>query len=86
MIVRLWDVQTGRLKMNFLGHESYVDSIAISSDGTKLVSGSLDKTVRLWDVQKGQLIGAPLSSHRGVEPSALARTAPRLYLVVKIKR
>ena len=31
------------------GHKDYVMSIAFSSDGTRLVSGSRDGTVRLWD-------------------------------------
>ena len=33
------------------GHNHFVSSLALNSDGTKLVSGSWDKTIRLWDVQ-----------------------------------
>ena len=35
------------------GHENYVNSVAFSSDGSKIVSGSKDKTIRIWDVQFG---------------------------------
>ncbi len=33
-------------------HSSYVMSVAFSPDGTKIVSGSLDKTITVWDMVK----------------------------------
>ena len=39
---------------NFLGHTDEVTSVDISPDGTKIASGSLDKTVRLWNVKTGK--------------------------------
>jgi len=38
------------------GHTKWVRSIAFSSDGRSLVSGSDDKTVKLWDMQTGGVI------------------------------
>jgi len=46
-------------------HESYVYSVAISSDGQYIVSGSYDKTVRLWDKQ-GNQIGQSLEHKDGL--------------------
>ncbi len=37
------------------GHSDQVPSVAISSDGSKIVSGSWDKTVRIWSVETGQV-------------------------------
>jgi WD40 repeat protein len=38
------------------GHTSWVNAVAISADGTLLVSGSHDHTVRLWDPRTGQAL------------------------------
>ncbi|KAJ1563992.1 hypothetical protein HK096_010081, partial [Nowakowskiella sp. JEL0078] len=49
--VRLWDAFTGIEIHQFLGHTENVTSIAFSKDGTKLVSGSDDKSIKLWDME-----------------------------------
>ena len=36
------------------GHTYAVNSVAYSSDGTQLASGSDDTTVRIWDVASGE--------------------------------
>ena len=36
-------------------HSNVITSVAFSPDGTKIVSGSLDRTIKVWDV------GAPRS-------------------------
>ncbi|KAG2354776.1 WD40-repeat-containing domain protein, partial [Suillus spraguei] len=38
-------------------------SVSFSPDGTRIVTGSLDKTVRLWDAATGEPVGEPLQGH-----------------------
>ena len=47
------------------GHVGAVHAIAVSADGARLASGSLDGTARLWDVATGKELRA-LLGHRGV--------------------
>ncbi|KAG8819591.1 hypothetical protein FRC19_009674 [Serendipita sp. 401] len=49
----------------WIGHTSNVNSIAFSSDGRRIASGSDDNTIRLWDAETGQGLGEPLRGHEG---------------------
>ncbi|KAK4139671.1 uncharacterized protein C8A04DRAFT_40548 [Dichotomopilus funicola] len=40
----------------FEGHSDWVMSVALSSDGSRIVSGSCDETVRIWDTKSGKEI------------------------------
>jgi hypothetical protein len=46
--VRVWDALTGEEKHVLNGHTDSVNSVAFSSDGSRVVSGSNDKSVRVW--------------------------------------
>jgi hypothetical protein len=52
--VRLWDLDTGKEVRRFEGHKRRVTGLAVSSDGHRLLTGSIDGTVRFWDVDTGQ--------------------------------
>ena len=45
------------------GHTAWIRTLCFTKDGSKLVSGSRDKTVRLWDVGAGNQIGEAFSVH-----------------------
>jgi WD40 repeat protein len=63
-MVRLWDLESGRLLHTLEGHEDSVLTVAISDDNRRLVSGSVDKTVKLWDLESGRLLNT-LEGHKG---------------------
>ena len=46
----VWDTLTGDVSNLLEGHTGPVWSVAFSSDGTRIVSGSDDKSVRVWNM------------------------------------
>ena len=55
--VRLWDAATGALLRTFEGHTSFIQSVASSPDGTRVLSGShADEPIRMWDAATGALL------------------------------
>src|SRR5258706_530501 len=51
--------------LEWTGHAESIWSVCYSLDGTRVVSGSSDKTIRIWDAESGTVIGEPLTGHTG---------------------
>jgi eukaryotic-like serine/threonine-protein kinase len=58
--VRLWEVDTGRLREPSPRHQGPVLAVAFSPDGKRLATGGGDRAARLWDVPTGVALGPPL--------------------------
>jgi WD40 repeat protein/serine/threonine protein kinase len=51
--LKIWDAKTGRLLHTLVGHHGPLTSVAFSPDGSRLVSGSFDRTVKIWNAKTG---------------------------------
>ena len=62
--IRLWDIQSGNLKMILSEHTDGVASVTFSHDGQKLISGGNDELIRFWDIPTGQQV-LTIAGHAG---------------------
>jgi len=78
--VRVWDAKSGEQLMGLQGHTDSVNSVALSPDGHRIVSGSFDNSVRVWKATTGdQLRGQPGTGSSSKDtPAGSSRSHSRL--------
>jgi WD40 repeat protein/serine/threonine protein kinase len=60
---RLWDLATGKPLGEALAHPAAVNAVAVSPDGSTLLTGCDDGMVRVWDAATSRLLG-PIIGHK----------------------
>lgn len=53
-LVRMWDIETGRLLRSLRGHTNDIRAIVFTPDGQTLATASEDRTIRLWNPKTGE--------------------------------
>ncbi len=79
--VRLWDLRSGKMLATFAGHDSPPLHLAFSSDGARLLTVAVDKTVRVWDapVEDGGGAGKGAQNLAGVVSSACEKLSDKTF-------
>lgn len=54
--LRLWDIESGRLLREFIGHTETITTATFTLDGQGILTGSNDRTIRYWDAETGQAL------------------------------
>ncbi|WP_030185357.1 WD40 repeat domain-containing serine/threonine-protein kinase [Streptomyces sp. NRRL S-813] len=65
LVVRVWDLRTGRCVHRLEGHTAPIAALAVSPDGRLALTGSGDQLARLWDLDTGRCVRT-LAGHTGV--------------------
>lgn len=62
--LKVWDLQQGKELHTLRGHDTSVNTVAVTQDGKIAVSGGRDRTLRVWDLSRGKSLKT-LKGHRG---------------------
>lgn len=69
--IRVWEIESRRIRNTFDGHEQDIYSLDFAKNGRLIASGSGDKTVRLWDIDNNTQVMV-LSIEDGVTTVAMS--------------
>jgi len=53
-MVKVWSLTNCKLRTNLLGHSGYINTVAVSPDGSLCASGGKDGVAMLWDLNEGR--------------------------------
>ena len=76
--VDVWDARTSELRHSLKGHSDSITALAVNSDGTRIATGSQDRTVRLWDARSGAHLGTLEDQRSAVVCLAFSPSGDRL--------
>ena len=69
--VRIWDLAAGKIIRSFHAHRGGVVSIALMSDGRRLITAGMDNQIKIWDIGRGTQLDT-LGSEHGLEHAGLS--------------
>jgi len=62
-VLRLWDLTTSQEVMRFDGHDPGCWQAIFTTDGRRILSTGLDRTIKLWDVKTGSAVQSFRAAH-----------------------
>ncbi len=77
---RVWEVDTGKVLSELVGHAGDVSSCRFNRDGTLVATGSTDGTARIWDPSTGDLLAIVRGTGVEVGSVAFSRDGSQLLI------
>jgi len=82
-VVKVWDINDCKLKIDNLGHTGYINTICISPDSSLCASGGKDSIIRIWDLDENRLL-LSIDTDTGDVINALCFSTTRYWLCYAI--
>jgi WD40 repeat protein len=76
-IVRVWNARSGKEEVA-LEHPTFITSAHWSSDGTLVVTGSIDRLARIWNARSGTVVQEMVGHDRNVTSARLSQDGKSL--------
>ena len=74
-----WDRRCNLSLMTLKGHQGFVNHVAFSRDGSRIVTTSDDYSARLWDAATGSELAYLRDSEAAIQSAAFNRNGARLF-------
>ncbi|KAJ3898574.1 WD40-repeat-containing domain protein [Lentinula edodes] len=71
-----WPQQQASLQ----GHTGQVSSVAFSTNGERIISGSWDKSIRIWNGETGEIVGNAIKTAMGVNAVAFSPDCKKIVI------
>jgi WD40 repeat protein len=78
--VRVWELASGRELATLTGHTNSVNAVAITADGSHVISAGEDHTVRVWELASG----CELTRWHGDAPVNACATTSRASVTIVV--
>ncbi len=75
--IHIFDLRTANRLLTLEGHRSSVTALALNADGTRLISGSYDKSLRVWDLRTGDCLRVQTNLNMRIRTVALSADGTR---------
>jgi WD40 repeat protein len=76
--LKVWNLATGEEERTLTGHRNWVNAVAISPDGQRVVSASDDTTLEVWNLATGEKERTLTGHRRSVEAVAISPDGQRV--------
>lgn len=78
MLIKQWDVSTGRCQKTFMRQQNWVDSFAVSKDGQLVAIAQKDGEIKIFDADSGEVVETLYGHNEPVRAMAFSADGKKL--------
>ena len=79
--IKVWDVGTGEELITLSGHQTPINSLVISLDSTKIISGCQEGIIKVWDLSTGEELITLNCRQQGIDLLAITSDHKKIVFI-----